>query len=169
VQELAIDPNTGYLYAAHSAPNDTYPDNISIMKDSQFVTSFKTGVRSQDVAVNPNYGLAYIANPENDTMTIIQGVGIYGTYNVGDNPWSLDVNPQTGRVYVANRGENTISVFDIVTNVGKIPSGNEPFTVAVDAQRDLAYVTNRTSHIQCNPLGQCETVCDPGASVSVVR
>jgi len=169
VQELAIDPNTGYLYAAHSTPNDVYPHNISIMKDSQLVTSFKTAVRSQDVAVNPNYGLAYFANPEDDDITIVQGVGILGTFNVGDNPWSLDVNPQTGRVYIANRGEDTISVFDIATNMGKIPAGKEPLTVAVDVQRDLAYVTNRTSHIQCNPLGQCETVCDPGASVSVVR
>ncbi len=169
VQELAIDPNTGYLYAAHSAPNATYPDNISIMKDSQFVTSFKTGVRSQDVAVNPNYGLAYITLPEDDAVSIIQGTGIAGRVTVGDNPWSVDVNPLTGRAYVSNRGSNTISIFDLLTYKGVIDGGAEPFNVAVDATRNLAYVTNRTSHIQCNAQGQCETVCDPNPSVSVVR
>lgn len=169
VLELAVDPNTGYVYGAHSAPNADYPHNISVMKDNQLVMTYSTGVRSMDVAVNPANGLAYFVNPDNNSVTILQGPNYIDTDSVGIKPWSVDVNPLTGRAYVANSGDNTISVFEGLTVVETLAAGMEPFSVGVDIQRNLAYVANRASHVECNGVGQCVTVCDPEASITVVR
>lgn len=169
VLELAVNPNNGYVYGAHSAPSAQYPNNISIIKDGQLVKTFTTATRSMDVAVDPVTGYAYFANEDNDTVTVVQGETFIATIPVGARPWSVAVNPESGYVFVANRDDNTISVIRGAVVVATLPGGAEPFAVAVDEAHDLTYVANRASRVVCNPLDQCEEVCDPNASVTVIR
>ena len=122
-----------------------------------------------DVAVDPVTGYAYFANEDNDTVTVVQGETFIATIPVGNRPWSVAVNPESGYVFVANRDDNTISVIRGAVVVATLPGGAEPFAVAVDEAHDLTYVANRASHIVCNPQDQCEEVCDPNASVTVIR
>jgi DNA-binding beta-propeller fold protein YncE len=169
VQELAIDPNSGHVYAAHSAPNEEYPHNISVMKDGALLATYITGARSMDVAVNPVTGLAYFVNPDEDTVTVLNGPNMVGGVGVGDDPWSVAVNPTTNRVYIANRGENTVTVLNETMPLTTLTSGLEPISVDVDPVRGLAYVANHASHVECNEFGQCDRVCDPYASVTVIK
>ncbi len=169
ILELAVDPNTGYVYGAHSAPNEQYPHNISVMKDGQLVTTFTTADRAMDVAVDPNTGIAYFANADNDTVTLVQGTNLIGTISVGDYPWSVAVNTNNGYVFVANRNTNDVTVIKDGAVVETLPAGLEPFSVAVDTARDITYVANRASRFVCNEFDQCETTCDPFASVTVIK
>lgn len=169
VLELAVDPNTGYVYAAHSAPSEEYPQNISVMKDGELLATYITGARSMDVAVNPVTGLAYFVNSEENTVTVLHGPDMVGGVGVGESPWSVAVNPLTNRVFIANRNDNTITVLNETVPLTTLDGGLEPFVVEVDPARGLTYVANRASHVECDELGRCDTVCDPYASVTVIR
>jgi YVTN family beta-propeller protein len=64
------------------------------------------------LAVNPATGRVFVANGADDTLSVVDGPGIYlvTTLPVGRNPGMVGVNAATNRVYVGNRGDDTVQV-----------------------------------------------------------
>ena len=59
-----------------------------------------------DVAVNRSTDRIYVANYDDNTVSVIDGKRnhVIHTINVGDSPSGVDVNRSTDKVYVANSG-----------------------------------------------------------------
>jgi len=123
VENVAADPVTGYVYAAHSVPNSDYPQNVSVIKDDQLVFTATTGIRSMAVAVNPTTGLAYITNIDNDSVTVLFGDQWIGNMSVGARPSAVAVNPLTGYVFVTNQDDDTVTIIEAGTVVATAPPG----------------------------------------------
>ena len=80
---------------------------------------------------NPNAGIVaensqylYLANSNDDTVSVIYDGSLLDTINVGDHPNGIAYNPVNGYVYVVNRGtattQSTVSVINGTTVVATI-------------------------------------------------
>jgi YVTN family beta-propeller protein len=99
------------------------------------------------VSVNPSTNIAYVANLDDDTVSVIDGKINKVTTNitVGKNPYAVSINPSTNIAYVANHGDDTVSVIDGRTNTvtATIPVSQFPSAVSVNPSTNIAYVANR--------------------------
>ena len=70
------------------------------------------------VAVNPNTNLAYVANSNSSTVSVIDGKtnSVIATIPVGNSPFGVAVNPNTNLAYVAATNSHLIYVIDGNTN-----------------------------------------------------
>jgi len=146
---MALDSVHGLLYVAHSEPNADYPHDISVVDLDTLNVTFIDPVpgqinTSRDVAVDPISGLAYVTNPDRDTVTVVKGTSAVATIAVGKQPWGIGINPNDGYVFVTNRESNDVSIlrsgmlFDTVAIQGK-----SPFAVGVDTNNNDIYIANR--------------------------
>ena len=65
------------------------------------------------VAVDSGRGRVYVANFDDNTVSVIGGYWtdpVAATRPVGAEPDAVAVDPGTGRVYVTNAGDNTVSI-----------------------------------------------------------
>lgn len=167
VKDMAIDAMRGYIYLAHSEPNETYTNNISVFTiNSQTITRIDTDSDHLDgsraVAVDPTTGYAYFTNPDKDTVTVLLGAQVVATLPTGEMPWGVGVNPNTGYVFVTNRAGNSITVIKGLDVVNTIPAeGLQPFAVGVDTANNDVYIANRGDEYG---LFQCRD-----ASVTILR
>lgn len=167
VKDMAIDPVRGFIYLAHSEPNETYPHNISVFNiATQTFTYIDThaGARtgSRSVAVDPISGYAYFTNPANGNVTVLQGAQVVTVLPAGNTPWGVGVNPNTGHVFVTNRASNDITVIKELSVINTIPAqGLQPFAVGVDTINNDVYIANRGDEYG---LFQCRD-----ASVTILR
>ena len=117
------------------------------------------------VAVNPATETIYVANRNDNTVSVIDGRACNGSHTagcgqdwptlaVGTSPQALAVNKATNTIYVTNTNDDTVSVIDGSTCNGSDHSGcgQTPPTVAVGAGpravgvnqvTDTIYVGNR--------------------------
>ncbi len=168
--QMGLDEIGRYLYTAHSSPNSQYPYNISVMDlDTKQITSFTTSGASRNVAVDRNASLAYVTNPERDTVSVLRGPNLLGNVPTGDSPWDVAVHEDSGYAFVTNQESNTVTVLRWGEVVGTLPTGNMPISVATDPVSLYVYVTNENSVVNCNDLNQCYKSCLTPASVSVYR
>jgi YVTN family beta-propeller protein len=90
--------------------------------------------------------LAYVANPGNDTVSIIDTETNIMIYNilVRGIPYRLAITPDGMRVYVTNYGDLTISVIDTMTNTvtATIFTGDDPAGLAITPDGTRVYVGN---------------------------
>jgi YVTN family beta-propeller protein len=149
VKDMDIDAGRGFIYLAHSEPNATYTNNISVYNiAAQTITPIDTDPsslnNSRAVAVDPISGYAYFTNPDQDTVTVLNGTQVVTTLPAGDTPWEVGVNPNTGYVFVTNRNSNDITVIKNLSVVKTIPAqGLQPFAVGVDTITNDVYIANR--------------------------
>jgi YVTN family beta-propeller protein len=70
------------------------------------------------VAVNPSTNKIYVANYDQNTISVINGTtnNIIAAISVGDSPNDVAVNPSTNKIYVVNQMDNTMSVITSVRN-----------------------------------------------------
>ena len=100
-----------------------------------------------DIAVDPANNLVYVANSDNDTVSVINGATLtkLGDIPVGAHPTDIVVNPTTSKIYVANSFSDTVSVIDgdTRTYIRDIPVGGHPLGLAVnpDPDNNLVYVS----------------------------
>lgn len=169
--EISLEPNSGYFYLAHSEPNATYAQNISVFhRDDYTVTPHFTGVRSYDVGTDPVHGLAYVTNIENNTVTVLSGRNVIANVPVGEGPIPVTVDPATGYAYVGNHDSDTVTVLQNGVVLSTQPAGRQPWAIAVNSQTNEVFVANRTWRIHCDDLGRCDPVCDESvATVTVLR
>jgi YVTN family beta-propeller protein len=116
------------------------------------------------VAVNQATNTVYVANMNDNTVSVIDGTTCSAlndsacaktapTIAVGSGPLGVAVDQATDTVYVANINDNTVSVIDgatcnatVTTGCGQtaktVPVGIGPNVLAVDQATDTVYVAN---------------------------
>ena len=112
---------------------------------AQVVTAtLPVGITPQAVAVNPVTNKVYVANGNDNTVTVIDGpTNNTTTITVGYGPSAVAVNSVTNKIYVANEGDNTVTVIDGFTNnTVPVPVGSYPIAVAVNSATNKIYVTD---------------------------
>jgi YVTN family beta-propeller protein len=129
------------------------------------------------VAVNSITNKTYVANQDDNTVTVIDGAtNNTTTVPVGVYPYAVAVDSATNKIYVANNcGNNpncadfgTVTVIDGATNnTTTVPVGVYPYAVAVDSATNKIYVANYCgSDLTCSSSGTV-TVID-GATNNTV-
>ena len=113
--------------------------------------TISVGDGAAGIAVNPRFNTIYVANNDDDTVSIISGGvvnSVIDTISVGINPSVVAVNPDTNKIYVVNNGlfgtQKSISVIDgfTFTVVDTIPvaDGNAITSIAVNPDTNKIYV-----------------------------
>ena len=116
---LAVDAVRNRLYIL-TAPIGGYPDRVEVFSLASSGASRLGTVMvgnggvagGTGVAVNPTTGHVFAANSADNTLSVLDGPGMYllATVPVGRDPGMIGVNPVTNRVYVGNRGDDTVQV-----------------------------------------------------------
>lgn len=169
--EISLEPQSGFFYLAHSEPNATYSQNISVFhRENYTVTPHFTAVRSFDVATDPVNQLAYVTNRDSNSVTVLAGRHVVATIPVGAAPMPVAVDPTTGYVYVGNHDSNTVTILQNGAFLNTQPAGRQPFAIAVNTQTHEVFVANRTWRIYCDELERCYPICDDYiATVTILR
>jgi len=109
-------------------------------------TTVAVGNAPMQIAVNPVTNLVYVANLNDNTVSVIDGTSntVVATISVGVVPEVVAVNTATNRIYVANSNSNNISVIDGSTNIviDTIASAATVF-LAVNPGTDMIYADNQ--------------------------
>ena len=114
---------------------------------SHEIPSIPVGKGPSAIGVNLNTNTIYVANKEDNTVSVIDGKNnskIGKDIPVGKGPSAIGVNTNT--IYVANKDDNTVSVIDINNNknIGKdIPVGNGPSAISVNWITNSTYIAER--------------------------
>lgn len=152
-KDLVIDPYRRLLVVTNYRAVQDYNsyNNISIVDlDSKQVMQINSGEYSEQVDFDPVTGYVYVTNPEDDTVTILQGTAEVATYKVGKRPHGVAVDPLTGFAYVTNSGERSVTVFKDAVPVNTITlpenEGFQPWQVEVDEANGRIYILNRSSN-----------------------
>jgi YVTN family beta-propeller protein len=130
------------------------------------------------VAVNPVTDKIYVANSNDNTISVIDGATNNTTsVNVGVYPYAVAVNAVTNKIYVANKCGNdpscnspgTVTVIDGATNnTTTVNVGVFPYAVAVNPVTNQIYVVNHCGNDpSCHSPGTV-TVID-GATLSTTN
>lgn len=110
--------------------------------DCQF--SVLVGANPQGIAFDANGNRAYVANADNDTVSVIDMATrlVSATIPVGSSPYGVAVGRT--KAFVTNFESDTVSVIDLATNtvVQEVAVGDGPSGVAVSARSGSVYVTN---------------------------
>jgi YVTN family beta-propeller protein len=99
------------------------------------------------VAVTPDGSRVYVANSDDDTVSIIdtQTETVIDTLNVGDAPWGVAVGAQGDYVYVTNNFSDTVTVIQTSNNtiIRTFSVGDQPRGVSAPCNGTFAYVVNQ--------------------------
>ena len=116
---VAVDAVRNRLYVL-TAPIGGYPDRVEVFSLAPSGASRLGTVRvgnggvagGTGIVANPATGRVFVTNSADDTMSVLDGPGVYlvATVRVGHDPGMVGVNPVTNRVYVGNRGDDTVQV-----------------------------------------------------------
>jgi DNA-binding beta-propeller fold protein YncE len=142
---MVLDPERGFIYVAHSDPNAAFPHNLSVFSlHDQSVTYLSTAVRSYQLDVDPFTGLVYATNPDDNTVSILQGTHFLGNLPAGKQPWGVAVHPNTAYAFVTNRSDYSVSIYKDGAPVTTINTlGLHPVAVGIDTNSNYVYVANR--------------------------
>jgi YVTN family beta-propeller protein len=140
---LGIDSDHSKLYVT-SPPNIVY---IVDTNTGKILNETKVGKIPIDVYVDSKLNKVYVANQEDNTVSVINGTNydILENITIGKSPSSMVFNPNDNKIYVANKGDNTVSVingtnYDIIQtlSVGKSPS-----SMVFNPNDNKIYVANK--------------------------
>jgi DNA-binding beta-propeller fold protein YncE len=165
---IEIDQDTGFIYLAHSEPSAERTQNITIFhRDDRTLTAYQTSTRSLDVAVDKD-GFAYFPNFLSNTVTVVKGRDLIGTFEVGESPRMVDSNHTTGYTMVSLAGENEVALFKSAVFLGTLPAGEQPWFVEANETTGEFYVANRNYYIACDDVERCYEICEL-ATLSVYK
>jgi YVTN family beta-propeller protein len=113
-----------------------------------------------DIVVNEVLNLIYVANQDDDTVSVINGskdLGtIIGSISSGGQPHGEAFNQRTNVLYVSSVGSNTMTVVDATTNrpIGTVLVGDPNLAddfdfashIAVNPNDNLVYVTSQDAN-----------------------
>jgi len=105
---LYVVDNVGSLKVYDIGTNPTNPTLVS---------TTTVGTNPVSVTVSADGNRVYVANRDDDTISVIDSSGdanlVVGTLNTGDEPVSVAVNSDRTAVYVANYGSNNVWMIPI--------------------------------------------------------
>ncbi|ARU40990.1 hypothetical protein CCB80_07470 [Armatimonadetes bacterium Uphvl-Ar1] len=122
--------------------------SVSILNrnSGQPITQINTGLQPGAIAIDPAAEIAFVAEANNDTITLInlktnKKQGEFESkpdprLPFGSMPNALAVDAKSNRLYVANAGNNAIAVFDLKSKklLGQIPTDWYPSAVLLQNQ-----------------------------------
>jgi YVTN family beta-propeller protein len=169
-QNLAVNQRTDTIYVANTAD-----DTVSVINGKtcnatrtagcgQTPTTVAVGAGPFALAVNESTNTVYVANFDDDTVSVINGVVCNGTDTsgcgqtpstlvVGHRPDWVAIDQATNTVYVVNLDSGSVSVIDGATCNAVVSSGcgqtapnvgvgNSPIGMAIDQATRTGYVVN---------------------------
>lgn len=107
---------------------------------------------SSPIAVSPNDQLVWVANPDNDSVSVIN---VQNDANqkiaeipAGNEPQNVAITPDGQTVYVSNTVSGTVSVINAASRqiVRTILAGTEPYGIALTPNGRKLYVANARSN-----------------------
>ena len=181
---LAIDQATDTIYVANGNDNTVSVINGATCNGThpagcnQTPPTIPVGSNPDGIAIDEATDTIYVANGNDNTVSIINGTTCNGTHPagcnqtppaipVGDGPYPIAVDQRTNTVYVANGGDGTLSMINAatcnantMTGCGRTPSavnvGGLPFGLALDESTDTLYITSIVdSDVQTIDAGTC--------------
>lgn len=136
--------------------------NMTVMnvEKEEIITHFPVGRGPEGAAVHPAGEHLYVANQEDDTISIIdtrtyKEVKKLGSYHVGRCPVRLVFTPDGKYALVANRHSNDLSVIETAQKINgitrpweikRIPVGIWAGGIAVNHEGTFAYVANNKTN-----------------------
>lgn len=96
------------------------------------VTPLTTSTASRRVALDKLNNLAYFTNPNENTVSIVQGTAFLGNVAVGQKPWDVGVHQASGLAFVTNFDSANVTVLKNGQLVETLAAGKNPVSVGVD-------------------------------------
>ena len=150
--DMIVDSHRRLIHVAnnHADADSKSPNNISIIDlDRKGVTSIFSAKQSKHVALDPVTGYVYVTNPDDDSVTVLQGKKEVATYASGKKPWAVAVDSVPGYAFVTNAEDNRVSVFrdGVPVTTIELPEnmGFEPYRVTIDEASGRVNILNRSS------------------------
>jgi YVTN family beta-propeller protein len=167
---LGIDTATDTVYVANQNENTvSVLDGGACTLTHQFrcqhpAPTTTVGTGPQGIGVNQLTNTVYVANQDDNDLTVIDGAAcnasmrsgcgrFWPTVATGSFPQAVAVDQATDTIYVANLGDDTVSVIDgatcnaeVTSGCGQSPPtvsvGDGPDGIAVNQTTDTIYVAN---------------------------
>ena len=144
---IAVVICTSIIALPHNAVGKTLHDlEIESKSIVENVPGINVGRNPISIALDDYHNIAYVANQDSNTVSIINGETLeVSKINVGKSPSSIVVE---GRniAYVANRDSNNVSIIKetdgVYSNIANVTVGESPSDIDVDESRNVAYVAN---------------------------
>jgi YVTN family beta-propeller protein len=149
---IAVDEDRNTIYVTNGT-------SISIIQGLnnklQPNVSVDTSNRQKSMVIGER-SILYVANPQNDSVTIIDGSNnnnIVGSFPYGDNssgldfPSSIDIYESGAELYVTNTDPPSVAVIsgEEGTVLNKIPLDDYPYGIAVNPHINMLYVAGSES------------------------
>ena len=97
-------------------------NTVSVIDGNTYkvLKSIRVGNSPADIAINEATNMIYVANQDDDAVSVINRSKDHGTVIAaiasGSQPHGDAFNPHTNKLYVSNVGSNTITVINATTN-----------------------------------------------------
>lgn len=142
---MAIDPNTGKLYAANLGANEIIEIDP---KTRAIVRRFPAGgERPTQMVIDGKTSRLFVTNQASGDISVIdtRTGNLIRAVKTGAGALGIGFNPSNNRIYVANRMAGTVSVVNAETYAveASLAAGSLPNTVAVNPKTNATYVTNK--------------------------
>ena len=143
---VAITPDET-LYISSYVTDNVY----AINPITNSISAIHVGSEPLGVAITPNGKWVYVANKNDNTVSVIntETNNIANNINVGEAPYGIAVNKNGTKAYVTNMGSHNVSVIDTATNkvTATVPVVNDPHGIAVTPDGRWVYVANHCPYV----------------------
>lgn len=163
--DLVVDPYRRVIVVANNrAFHDENLNNISIIDmNTKKVTPVVSALYSYRAALDPVTGYVYVTNSEDNTVTILRGRQVVGTFPTGEFPREVAVDRLRGLAYITNAEDNSISVFrdGEFLSVIELPEGKgfKPWDLTIDEETGRVFVLNRSTVEKHSIQGVDRVIC----------
>lgn len=142
---MAIDPNTGKLYAANMGANEIAEIDP---KTRQVTKRFQAGgERPTQMVIDGKTSRLFVTNQGTHNISVIdvRTGNLIRNVATGQQALGIGFNPGNNRVYVANRQGGNVTVINAETYAveANLSAGSLPNTVAINPKTGHIYVTNK--------------------------
>ena len=114
------------------------------------VTTIDVGANPISVGMSADGTLAYVANLNSNSLSIIDTDidQVVATVNAGPTPRDVEATPDGRYILVTNQSTNRVTVLDAsnYSIVAIVPVGTFPCAISITPDGSAAYVTNRLSN-----------------------
>ncbi|MBA3832589.1 MAG: YncE family protein [Chthoniobacterales bacterium] len=161
-QEVAVDDTTNTIYVVNqddatvSVIDGTHCNGMDTSGCNQSWPRVAVGASPQALAVNPDNHTVYVANTDDNTVSVINGNAVVATIPVGVGPRSIGIVLDKNTLFVGNRSDMTVSVIDGSTCNGTNTTGcgQTPPAILVGAFPKVAgngnYIVGRSIAVDQN-------------------